>query len=104
MAGLLFDEQAFQVIKSFRPYLGPRGNELAVVLESLSDLLQSEPAQGFWEALLKVVPVENQELFRDGKQQKTNPFTLFLILILLLLSDFSNISKQGSEQINNINS
>jgi len=95
MSGVLFDKQALQVIKSFRPYLGPCGNELAVMLESLSDFLQSEPAQNFLDALLRVMPIEKQELFSDEKQQKANPFTLFLILILLLLSDFSNINFRG---------
>lgn len=81
------DDHAFQVLKSFRPFLGNRGNEFVTALESLQELLISEPAQK---------TAQSFRLFGFGDKFKSlevvgeaepNPFNLFLILILLLLAD-----------------
>ncbi|MGD0622956.1 MAG: hypothetical protein ABSA82_10940 [Thermacetogeniaceae bacterium] len=45
MPDILFDDHSFQVLKSFRPFLGDRGNGFVTTLESLQELLTSEPAQ-----------------------------------------------------------
>lgn len=98
MTGITVDEHALQVIKSFRPYLGTRGNDLVDTLESLLDFLSGETVQKFLETLMNSGAVQSRGLFGDRKQEKkVNPFTLFLILILLLLSDFSGEPGQGSE-------
>jgi len=47
MAVVLYDEDAVQVLKSFRPYLGPQGKKIADLLDEFLDLLSSEPAQNF---------------------------------------------------------
>jgi len=44
MAVVLYDEDAVQVLKSFRPYLGPQGEKVADLLDEFLKLLSSEPA------------------------------------------------------------
>lgn len=87
MPEILIGDHSFQVLKSFRPFLGDRGNGFVTTLESLQELLTSEPAQK---------TLQSFRLFGIGEKFKTmevvgeavpNPFNLFLILILLLLVD-----------------
>ncbi len=87
MAGALFDERAFQVIQSFRPYLGPLGNGYVAALESLLELLSSEPAKKTLDALRFFGLGEEFKMLADESNPDLNPFTLFLILILLVLAD-----------------
>jgi hypothetical protein len=47
MAVVLYDEDAVQVLKSFRPYLGPQGEKVADLLDEFLKLLSSEPAQNY---------------------------------------------------------
>lgn len=89
MAVVLYDENALQVLKSFRPYLGSQGNKIADILDRLLDLLSSEPAQNFLITLQDSTNGHTRRFLDGGEKGKANPFTLFLILILLLLSDFS---------------
>jgi hypothetical protein len=101
---ILIDDHSFQVLKSFRPFLGDRGNGFVTTLESLQELLTSEPAQK---------TLQSFRLFGIGEKFKTmemvgeaaaNPFNLFLILILLLLADLplgggSRASAYGEELV-----
>jgi hypothetical protein len=45
------DREALQVLKSFRPYLGPQGNKMADVLDGFLELLFSEPVQNYFVTL-----------------------------------------------------
>ncbi|NPV28836.1 MAG: hypothetical protein HPY58_04105 [Firmicutes bacterium] len=87
MASTAIDERAFQVIQSFRPYLGPRGNGCVACLESLLELLASEPAQKTLDAFGFFGLEKEFKMLAAEKEASTNPFALFLILILLLLAD-----------------
>lgn len=87
----LLDDQSFQALKSFRPFLGDRGNNFLSTLENLQELLTSEPAKKTFESL---------RFFGIGEKFKTqemvgevapNPFNLFLILILLILADIPGL-------------
>ncbi|CEO87291.1 hypothetical protein [Syntrophaceticus schinkii] len=89
MAVVLYDEDAVQVLKSFRPYLGPQGEKVADLLDEFLKLLSSEPAQNYIITLQNSLNGDSRRFFGDGEKKKANPFTLFLILILLLLSDFA---------------
>lgn len=89
MAVILYDEDALQVLKSFRPYLGLRGNKMADLFAGFADLLSSESAQSLLLTLRNSFSGKIRRLFDGEEKKKTNPFTLFLILVLLVLSDFS---------------
>jgi hypothetical protein len=83
----LIDDHSFQVLKSFRPFLGDRGNGYVTTLESLQELLTSEPAQKTLQSfrLFGIAPkFKSMEVVGEAV---ANPFNLFLILILLLLAD-----------------
>lgn len=45
VAGVSYDENALLFVQSLRPYLGPHGNGCLIALESLLELLHSEPAK-----------------------------------------------------------
>lgn len=90
MAAIAVDENALQVINSFRPYLGPRGKSLVDVLKRLLDFLSGEGVQECLKTVSNSLALPSRGLFgAENRERKANPFTLFLILILLLLSDFS---------------
>jgi hypothetical protein len=56
MAVVLYDEDAVQVLKSFRPYLGPQGEKVADLLDEFLKLLSSEPAQNYIITLQNSLP------------------------------------------------
>lgn len=91
------DQEALQVLKSFRPYLGPQGNKMADVLDGLLDLLFSEPVQNYFITLQNTIGINIPWFLAEEGGRKSNPFTLFLILILLILSDFT--SKPDAEEM-----
>lgn len=97
MAAVFYDEEAVQVLRSFRPYLGPQGNKIMDVLDGFLTLLSSEDAHNFFNTLQDSVNGHERRFFNSGEKQKANPFTLFLILILLLLSDLSGIDSSGTQ-------
>jgi hypothetical protein len=84
------DQDALQVLRSFRPYLGPQGSKMADVLDGLLDLLFSEPVQNYFVNLHDSIGINIPWFLAEEGERKTNPFTLFLILILLMLSDFGD--------------
>jgi len=45
MAVVMYDENALQVLNSFRPYLGRRGNLILDTLNGIIDLLSNESVQ-----------------------------------------------------------
>lgn len=98
MSGIFFDEQAIKVIQSFQPYLGPKGSGCVMALEGLLDLLTSEQAEKAINAFrfLKS-PDKFQMLDIQNRVSANNPFTLFLILILLILADQPGFA--GSESV-----
>jgi len=93
MAVVMYDENALQVLNSFRPYLGRRGNLILDTLNGIIDLLSNESVQEFISLQRNASDQEARQLFEGQEKREVNPFTLFLILILLLLSDFNESPK-----------
>ncbi len=87
----LIDDRSFQVLKSFRPYLGDRGNGFVTVLESLQELLTSDPAQKTLQSFRIFGLGERFDTLEMVGEAEANPFNLFLILILLILADIPGI-------------
>ncbi len=87
MPDALLDDHAIQVLKSFRPYLGERGNGFLTTLESLQELLTSEPAQKTVNSFRMFGFGERFTSLEVKSEAEPNPFNLFLILVLLVLAD-----------------
>lgn len=96
VAGFSYDESALQVIQSLRPYLGPRGNGCLIALESLLELLQSEPARKTLDALQILGPGEGFRTLlapQEPQKRSCSPVSLFLLQALLFLADAPGIEK-----------
>ncbi|MFY9139908.1 MAG: hypothetical protein WBJ83_04670 [Thermacetogeniaceae bacterium] len=89
MGGFAYDEQALSVFRSLRPYLGPQGNGCLIALESILELLNSEPAKKTLDSLKILGPGEGfRTLELESKQPKyLSPAKLFLLQTLLFLAD-----------------
>lgn len=89
VAGVSFDENALLVFQSLRPYLGPRGNGCLIALESLLELLHSEPARKTLDSLRILGLGEGFSALTlvDESQKLSRPSKLFLAQILLFLAD-----------------
>lgn len=92
MPDTLIDDHAFQVVKSFRPYLGDLGNGFITALESLQELLLSEPAQKTAQSFRLFGLGDKFKSLEVVSETEPNPFNLFLILILLVLADLPGIA------------
>ncbi len=86
MHNFLLDEQAFQVLKSFRPYFGDRGNNFLTALENVQELIKSEPAKKVAESL-RFFGIGEKYASSEAKNVETNPYNLFLILSLMFAAD-----------------
>lgn len=95
VAGISYDESALLVFQSLRPYLGPRGNGCLIALESLLELLHSEPAKKTLDSLKILGPGEGfKELTMfDEPHKVSRPTTLFLLQALLFLADVPVLEK-----------
>jgi len=94
----LLDDQAYQVLKSFRPYFGDRGNEFLTVLENMKELLNSEPAKKVAESLRFFGIGEQSDSLDANKETDPSPFNLLLILSLMFAADIPGAADppQGS--------
>ena len=71
MGGFAYDEKALSVFKSLRPYLGPQGNGCLIALESILELLNSEPAKKTLDSLKILGPGEGfRALELESEQPK----------------------------------
>jgi hypothetical protein len=86
----LLDDSAFQVLRSFRPYLGNRGNGFLATLESIQELVTSEPAQKTVECLRSFGLGDVFSSQEVQGETEPNPYNLFLILSLLFVADIPN--------------
>lgn len=101
MAGEMVSPHFLAFIRSLKPYLGPRGLQCTELAETLLELLSSEQAQKA-QNTFRALRQERQRLsaLKGDKKEEGNrprgrdPFTLFLILILLLLSSDTNCKKK----------
>ncbi len=87
MRDFLLDEQAFQVLKSFRPYFGEQGNHFLTALENMQELLGSEPAKKMAESLRLFGIGENRASMEVKEEAERNPYSLFLILPMMFAAD-----------------
>jgi hypothetical protein len=79
VAGVSYDENALLFVQSLRPYLGPHGNGCLIALESLLELLHSEPAKKTLDSLRILGPGEGFKALTmpDISQKESKPATLF---------------------------
>jgi hypothetical protein len=90
----LLDDQAFQVLKSFRPYFGERGNDFLSALENIQELLGSEPAKKVAESLRFFGVGDKYDYSLDAiNEAAPNPYNLFLILGLMFAADIPGVVK-----------
>jgi hypothetical protein len=89
MDTVFYDEKALSVFNSLRPYLGPNGNGCLIALESILELINSEPAKKTLDSLKILGPGEGfKTLELRSKQPKVlSPSKLFLLQALLFLAD-----------------
>ncbi|MDR9756513.1 MAG: hypothetical protein ACN4A7_07990 [Thermacetogeniaceae bacterium] len=100
MGGFAYDEKALSVFKSLRPYLGPQGNGCLIALESILELLNSEPAKKTLDSLKILGPGEGfRALELESEQPKfLSPAKLFLLQALLFLADAPVAAKMTVEK------
>lgn len=88
---LLIDDNTYRVLESFRPFLGPRGNGIVEVITCLNEMLKSEHGQRMRDCLRSFALGEEEFKSLEVKGQdaagSTNPYSLFLALMLLKLAD-----------------
>ncbi len=87
MRDFILDEQAFQVLKSFRPYFGDRGNDFLSALENMQDLLKSEPAKKVAESLRFFGIGGEYDSLETKNEAEPNPYNLFMILAMMFAAD-----------------
>ncbi|HHV34776.1 MAG TPA: hypothetical protein GXX59_04260 [Syntrophomonadaceae bacterium] len=89
VAGVSYDENMLLLFQSLRPYLGPRGNGCLIALESLLELLHSEPAKKTLDSIRILGPGEGFKALTlpDISQKASDPKMLFLLQALLFLAD-----------------
>lgn len=75
-----------QVMQSLKPFLGQRGGAVTNALGGIVDLLSTDNArqarQNFTQMLAGKGPVSMSQ-----SENRYNPYTVFLVLVLLLLAD-----------------
>jgi hypothetical protein len=94
MRDFLLDEQAFQVLKSFQPYFGNRGNQFLGALESVQNLLKSEAAQKVAENL-RLFGWDNYPSLEVKSEATTKPYNLFMVLAMMFAADLPGGIKQS---------
>lgn len=96
--GKLISSEAVGVLQSFRPYLGVNGSSYVTVLENLLEVISGEPAQKMIGAFRLF---GSDEVFQtmEVREERANPFSLFLILILLMLADPAADNKTGEAAV-----
>lgn len=95
MPDTLINEHAFQVLTSFRPFLGERGSNIMTAMESLQELLASEPGKKTVESFRSFGLGEKFTTLEVVSETEPNPFNLFLILVLLVLADLPDLTCAG---------
>lgn len=101
----LVSEDFLALIRSLKPYLGPRGLQCTELAETILELLGTEQARKAQSAFL-ALREENRQFSTlgllggssapgSGGCGGKDPFILFLILILLLLSTGALSKKRG---------
>lgn len=93
MRDYLLDEQAFQVLKSFQPYFGDRGNQFLAALESVQDLLKSEAAQKVAESL-RFFGWDKYPSLEVKGEATTKPYNLFMVLAMMFAADLPGTTNQ----------
>ncbi|MEW8958928.1 hypothetical protein MHOCP_01940 [Moorella humiferrea] len=95
MADYIIDPNFLTVVQSLKPYMSERARQCTEVAETLLDVLTSEQVRQVktkleslrqdYKLTLQMVK-EGKKGDKKGDMQDRDPFTLFLILLLLLLA------------------
>ncbi|MDK2820483.1 MAG: hypothetical protein PWP31_448 [Clostridia bacterium] len=91
------DPNFMAVVQSLKPYMSKRILNATEIAETLIDMLETDQAKQIQEKMKSLI-IEaqgmNQTMVMQDKKLEaesgSNPFTLFLILILLILSDLGS--------------
>ena len=95
VAGVSYDENMLLLFQSLRPYLGPRGNGCLIALESLLELLHSEPAKKTLDSIRILGPGEGFKALTlpdiSQKHPTQNAFLAASPVVLGRCSDNRNV-------------
>lgn len=85
-----FNQDFLNLLQSVKPFLGPTAKAATEMTLYLTDLLTSQPGQQALRAFSSISPKADAEIMpADAAASSlagTNPFALFLILILLIFA------------------
>ena len=94
----LADPQVLNLLNAFKPFLGQRGRQMVEVTETVGELVASETAQKALHGF-RSLTAPAQVLLPVAQELTANPFTIFLILVLLLLADTAPAKGPGSQAV-----
>ena len=77
MAVVMYDKNALQVLNSFRPYLGHKGNLILDTLNGILDLLSSEAVQEFISLQHNAGNQDARQLFEGQEKEGGQSFYPF---------------------------
>lgn len=91
MVDVVVDPNFLNVVRSLKPYMNEQFLQITEAAENLVEVLDSEKARLVQQQLLQLgedyeLKVVKEQSTGAGGKVKWDPYTLFLILILLLLS------------------
>jgi hypothetical protein len=87
------DKQKLQVLKSFQPFYGNRGNGFLIVIENLKELLESDPARTFADNLGQFGLGEGHHSMDVVNEAESKPYNLLLAITLMFAADMSGVAQ-----------
>lgn len=81
-----FKPEMLKLLDSSIPFLGASGQKIIRSTQYLAELFQSPAGVKAYEAINNLEPSQDLEVTGQGTGSSSNPFTLFLVFYLLILS------------------